>query len=291
MKRLWLVGMLLSVTVVWGWTFTVVKDAVDVHRYGVVAFLALRFAVASALLGGLAMRRVARSSLLVGGGIGVVLALAYLFQTVGLRYTTATNSGLITGLFVVTAPILNRLLFGVTIRPICWAAVAASLVGLYLLTNAGPARPNVGDLLTLGAAVCYGLHISLLDRFAKGHPPLALAFAQTAATAVLFCGMWPLCDALQWPSRPVWGAVLITGVLATAVAFTIQTYVQQRLPAITSTLVLSGEPVFAAIFGYALLGDRLGGIQILGMALMMGAIVAAQVGAAGHTSTYPLDPL
>ena len=75
---------------------------------------------------------------MVGGGIGIVLALGYLCQTLGLCNTTATNSGFITGLFVVTTPIINRLLFGVKIRPIFWAAVAVSLVGLYLLTNTGP---------------------------------------------------------------------------------------------------------------------------------------------------------
>ena len=83
----------------------------------------------------------------------------------------------------------------------------------------------------------------------------------------------------------------ITGVLATAVAFAIQTYVQQRLSAITSTLILTAEPVFATLFGCLLLSERLGGVQMLGIALMIGAIVAAQIGAGEHASTYPLDPL
>jgi len=78
---------------------------------------------------------------------------------------------------------------------------------------------------------------------------------------------------------------------ATAACFAVQTYVQQRLPAITSTLILSAEPVFATLFGCILLGERLGGIQMLGMTLMIGAIVAAQIGAGERASTYPLDPL
>jgi len=212
----------------------------------------------------------------------------------------------------VTTPMINRLLFGVKIRPIFWMAVAVSLLGLYLLTGTGSAKKQaenpsvpatatqpqapvarftVGDFLTLGAAIMYGLHISLLDRFAKRHPPLALAFAQTVSTSLLFFLIWPLSEPLQWPSGPVWGALAITGVLATAACFAIQTYVQQRLPAITSTLILSAEPVFAALFGCLLLAERLGGIQMLGMALMIGAIVATQIGAGEHASTYPLDPL
>jgi len=288
-RRLGLIGMLLAATAVWGWTFVVVKDAVA--AYGVIAFLAIRFAIGSTLLGAPAIRHFRRRSLLVGAGIGIPLALGYFCQTLGLRYTSVTNSGFITGLFVVTTPLLNRLLFGVKIRPRFWAAVAVSLAGLYLLTNAGPTRPNVGDLLTLAAAVCYGLHISLLDRYAKEHHSLTLAFAQTGMTAVLFFAIWPLSDPLQWPSLPVWRDLAITGVLATAACFAIQTYVQQRLPAITSTLILSAEPVFAALFGCILLEERLGGIQMLGMSLMIGAIVATQISAGEHASTYPLDPL
>lgn len=251
----------------------------------------LRFAIGSILLGAAATGHFRRSSLLVGAGIGIPLATGYFCQTLGLRYTSVTNSGLITGLFVVAAPIVNRLLFGVTIRPKLWAAVAVSLAGLYLLTNAGPARPNVGDLLTLAAAIAYGLHISLLDRYAKRHHSLTLAFAQTGMTAAIFFAAWPLSEPFGWPSLPVWRDLAITGALATAACFAIQTYVQQRLPAITATLILSAEPVFAALFGWVLLGERLGGLQMLGMALMLAAIVASQIGAGERPGTYPLDPL
>jgi drug/metabolite transporter (DMT)-like permease len=288
-RRLFLVALLLSATAVWGWTFPVMKDAVS--AYGIVAFLALRFTIGSALLGGLAVREFNGRSLWIGASIGVVLALGYLCQTTGLRSTTATNSGFITGLFVVTTPIINRLLFGVKIRRRFWAAAAVSLVGLYLLTNAGPMPLSTGDLLTLGAAVLYGLHISLLDRFAKGHSPLMLAFAQTASCAVLFFLLLPISEPMCWPSEKVWVALAITGVLATAACFAIQTYVQQRLSAVTSTLILSAEPVFAALFGCILLGERLGAIQMLGVAMMVAAIVAVQIGAGEHASTYPLDPL
>ncbi len=289
MRRLGLVAMLLAATAVWGWTFVVVKDAVA--AYGVIAFLAIRFAIGSTCLGVPAIRHFRRRTLLVGVGIGVPLAFGYYCQTLGLRFTSVTNSGFITGLFVVTTPLINRLFFRVKIRPRFWLAVAVSFIGLYLLTDAGPSRLNVGDLLTLAAAVFYGLHIALLDRYAKEHHSLALAFAQTAMTAVLFFALWPLSDPLRWPSLPVWRDLAITGVLATAACFAIQTYVQQRLPAITSTLILSAEPVFATLFGCVLLGERLGGVQMLGMTLMIGAIVAAQIGAGEHASTYPLDPL
>lgn len=293
MRKAALVGLMLLATAVWGWTFVVVKEAVT--GYGVVAFLALRFALGSVLLGVMAARSLNRRSVLVGGGIGIVLALGYFFQTLGLRYTTVTNSSFITSLFVVVTPLLNRLLFGVKIRPVFWLAVAVSLSGLYLLTNAA-VRPSsatgvTGDLLTLGAAFFCSLHIALLDRFAKGHPPLALAFGQTASIAILFLLIWPLSEPLERPTADVWIALAITGVLATAVGFSIQIYVQQRLSAIVSTLALTSEPVFATLFGCLLLHEQLAGIQMLGIGLMIAAIVVAQLGAGEHAGTYPLDPL
>jgi drug/metabolite transporter (DMT)-like permease len=332
--------MLLLATAIWGWSFVVVKEAVA--GYGVAGFLGLRFAIASVVLGMLAVGHFNKRTLLIGAGIGVALAAGYYCQTLGLRYATVTNSGFITSLFVVTTPIINRLLFGVKIRPMLWAAVGVSLVGLYLLTGSVPPQDGsasvspaaasgdedataspadstvaarheagetpalrgempvfwsqrsletIGNLLTLAAAVLYGLHIALLDRYSKGHYPLTLVLGQTMTVAVVCLAIWPLSEPVEWPSGEVWGALLITGILATAVTFVIQTYVQQRLSAIASTLILSLEPVFATVSGCLLLAERLGGVQMVGIALMMAAIVVAQLGAGEHASTYPLDPL
>src|SRR5215216_4867568 len=114
--------LLVGVTAVWGWTFVVVQDAIS--AFGVLGFLALRFALASAALSPILLSGVTRRTLLVGGGIGLVLAAGYLFQTLGLLYTTPTNSGLITGLFVVFAPLADRLLFGASISQQVVLAVA-----------------------------------------------------------------------------------------------------------------------------------------------------------------------
>src|SRR3712207_744152 len=97
--------LLVGVTAVWGWTFVVVQDAIS--SYGVLGFLALRFALASVALAPL-LPKMTRRTLLVGLGIGLVLGIGYLFQTLGLLHTTPTNSGLITGLFVVFAPLRSE---------------------------------------------------------------------------------------------------------------------------------------------------------------------------------------
>ena len=282
MKEFLAVALLLLVTVLWGWTFTIVKDAVAV--YGVVSFLAIRFVIGSTALGVFSLRRLKRDSLKVGACIGIALALGHLLQTVGLHYTTPTNCGLITGLFVVLGPVANRILFGVKVRQIFWATIAASLGGLVLLSGAEPSQLRVGDLLTLVSAVCYGLHVALLDRYAKGHDAVALALAQTCSASVIFLVAWPLSAPLEWPPGDVWFALVITGVFATAAAFYIQTYVQQRLTAVRTAIILTAEPVFAAIFGYVLAGDRLTGVQIAGAVVMVGAMAFGQLTESSYRS-------
>jgi len=278
MKQLSLAALLLLVTALWGWTFTVVKEAVAV--YGVVAFLALRFAIGSAVLGAFSLRKVTKRSLVAGGGIGLVLAASYLFQTFGLRYTTATNCGLITGLFVIVGPLANRILFGVRTGRLFSVAIGMSILGLVFLTGAEPSLINVGDLLTLGAAVGFGLHIALLDRYARPHAAVSLTLAQTSAAAVVFLAAWPCAEPLAWPPADVWLALGITGVLATAAALLIQTFVQQRLSAVRTAVILTTEPLFAALFGYLLAGDRLSAIQISGAVLMLVAVAVAEIGPA-----------
>ncbi|MDP9411845.1 MAG: DMT family transporter, partial [Actinomycetota bacterium] len=168
--------LLVGVTAVWGWTFVVVQDAIAL--YGVLPFLAVRFALAGAALAPIYAARLTRRSVLVGGGIGVVLAAGYLFQTTGLLFTTPTNSGLITGLFVVFAPLADRLLFGVNTSRQVLLAVGLSLLGMILLAGGGPEGANWGDLLTLLCAAALGLHIALLSRYASGHDAGGLTLAQ-----------------------------------------------------------------------------------------------------------------
>ena len=152
--------LLVLVTAVWGWTFVVVQEAISV--FGVLGFLALRFALASVALSPILLSGITRRALLVGGGIGLVLAAGYLLQTLGLLYTTPTNSGLITGLFVVFAPLADRTFFGTRASRQMIVAVALSLLGMVLLAGGGPEGVNPGDLLTLLCAAALGLHIALL---------------------------------------------------------------------------------------------------------------------------------
>jgi drug/metabolite transporter (DMT)-like permease len=243
----------------------------------VLPFLAARFAIAAAALAPFSAPKVTKKMLAMGAGIGLVLALGYLFQTLGLLYTTPTNSGLITGLFVVFAPLSDRLLFGTRFARLVLAAVALSLLGMVLLAGGGPDGTNLGDLLTLLCAAALGLHIALLSRYAPGQDAGGLAFAQILAMALVFGLAWPVFEPVTWPPREVWVALLVTGLLASAGAFWAQTFVQQKIPAARTAVILTMEPVFAALFGYWLAGDRLVAVQILGASLILSALVAGEV--------------
>jgi drug/metabolite transporter (DMT)-like permease len=267
--------LLVAVTAVWGWTFVVVQNAISV--YGVIPFLAVRFALAGGALVPIYATKLTRRSLLVGGGIGVVLAAGYLFQTTGLLFTTPTNSGLITGLFVVFAPLADRLLFGANFSRQVILAVALSLLGMVLLAGGGPEGANWGDLLTLLCAAALGLHIALLSRYAASYDAGALTLAQILAMALLFVVVWPFTGPISLPPSGVWVALLVTGLLASAGAFLVQTTVQQHIPAARTAIILTMEPVFAALFGYWLAGDRLVAIQILGALLILSALVIGEV--------------
>jgi drug/metabolite transporter (DMT)-like permease len=273
--------LLFLVTAVWGWTFVVVKEAIG--SYGVLGFLAVRFTIGAVALAPFAARRVDRQALRVGMPIGLLLAAAYLLQTFGLRFTTATNGGLITGLFVILGPLANRLFFGVGAGRVFWAAAAVSVFGLFLLTGGGGSAPRLGDYLTFGCAAGFGLHIALLDRFAKGQDALALTIVQVATAAATYWVVWPFAEPATlaassvWPSGAVWRALLLMGVIATAAGYYIQVLAQQRISAVRTAIILSLEPAFATFFGCLLAHDRLGGVQIAGAILMISAVMMSEI--------------
>jgi drug/metabolite transporter (DMT)-like permease len=267
--------LLIGVTAVWGWTFVVIHHALAL--YGVMAFLAVRFALAAAVTGAVWGRRLDRATLRVGMAIGLILAAGYLLQTWSLRFTTATNTGLITGLFVVLAPVIDRLLYGTKLRPVAWLMVALSVVGMTLLTGRIPTELALGDVLAFGCAVAFGAHIAVLSHAAPGRDPLAMTTAQMTSMAMLFVILWPFTEPIQAPPTGVWFALALTGVVGSAVAYAIQTAAQKVLSTVRTSLILTMEPVFAGFFGLTLAGDRLSPTQFAGGLLIIGAVVASEL--------------
>jgi len=274
---------LLGVTMVWGWTFVLVREAV--LAYGVTGFLAIRFAVAAGAMLLVAWRRLGRAALGAGAGIGLILAAGYLLQTWGLKLTTATSSGLITGLFVVIGPLADRLFYGATLPRRAVVAVALSLTGMVLLTGGAPAGLAIGDLLTLGCAVAFGVHIAVLSHASPHFDPIALTTAQMLSVAGVFLVLWPLSGPVAPPPREVWFALALTGLVASALAYLIQTMAQRHLSTARTAVILTMEPVFAGMFGYILAGERLGPVQWAGAVMILGAVLLSEALPAVRPST------
>ena len=268
---------LVAVTAVWGVTFVQVKDAVAL--YPLFAFLAVRFAIATAALavpGAMRAASLGRRGLAGGALLGLLLAAGYAFQTAGLERTTVSGAGFVTGMYVVLTPLIALALLRSRIGRAGWAGVALATVGLALLSgvHAGSAT---GDLLVLSGAALYSLQIVLMERLAPRYDPLAFTFVEMAAA---FAGLLAVALALGDLGLPrgwtVWGALLVTGVFASALGFLVQTWAQRRTSATRTALAFTLEPVWAALFGFTLAGDRLGAVGWGGCALIMAGIVLAE---------------
>jgi drug/metabolite transporter (DMT)-like permease len=259
------------VTVVWGWTFVLVKDAVS--HYPTLTFLELRFALAFLVMIVLVRRLPSRRELRVGVVAGIVLAGGYLTQTFGLTMTSPGNSGLITGLFVVFTPLIDRV-FGVPLRRWTVIAVLVALAGTVMLVG-GPGGFGLGDLLTVACAILYALHIVLLSRWSPGLRSAPLAMVQMGTGAVVFTASGS--TTLSFPSADVWFAIVVTGLFASALAFYIQTWAQQHLSASRTALIMTTEPAWALAAAVVLAGQRLGWLQAAGAGLVLAAIVGHEL--------------
>jgi drug/metabolite transporter (DMT)-like permease len=263
------VGALVVAAAIFGSTFVLVKEAVaDVPA---LEFLAIRFAAGGLVLYALwrpPLRAIDPRAVLWCGGC---LAAGYIFQTVGLQFTGATNAGFITGLFVVFTPVLGAMVLRRRPSVPAMLGVVLATAGLALLSlrfDAGTLRLGKGDLLVLCCAIAFAGHIVALGRFAPVTDHRALAFGQIMLSAVLFTALMPL-TGVRAPTPRVWLALAVTALGATAFGFAVQTWVQTKLPPTRTAVVLTMEPAFAGLFGFLFLGERLSARQWLGAVLIL----------------------
>ena len=272
---------LVGVTAIWGVTFVQVQDAIAL--YPLFAFLAVRFAISTAVLAPFAwgsLRTLPRSGYAAGIGVGVLLAAAYGLQTAGLELTTVASTGFITGLYVVFTPLLALAFFGTRVPRALWGGVALAVVGLLLL-NGVPGGSTLGNVLVLGNAVFQAFQITAMERFAPRYDPRALTFLQMATAFVGFTVIALALGDLEVPrGATVWGALLVTGIFAGALGYLIATWVQAQTTAARAALVFTLEAPFAALAGVLLANEVLGWAGWLGCAVMMAGILVAEPAAA-----------
>jgi len=270
---------LLGITAVWGLTFVLVQDAIA--HTPVLSFLAWRFLLAAALVAVLTpgrLRELSPAGWRAGIVMGVFLTAGYVLQTYGLAHTSAAHSGFITGLFVVFTPLLAALTVRRRPSGTILVGVAISLTGLALLSGSGGGLHPLGDALTLGCALAFSVHILVTDRVTRDHATSALLAVQLAVCggACLLAGA--ATGQLDAPtSGTVWLALLVTAILASALAFFVQTAAQRHAPPERAALIMAAEPAFAGLFAYLLKDQRLSPAGWIGAACILGAILLVEL--------------
>jgi drug/metabolite transporter (DMT)-like permease len=291
---------MLSVVFLWGTTFVLVKAALAVMPPQ--WFNSLRMIVAFpcvAIVYRAQWNRLGRKSWIAGGAAGLCLAIGYIFQTQGLVYTTPTNSAFITALVVVLVPCLTSVPL---LRPpgasapgwIPWSGALAAFLGVALLTvpSGTPwqrlfANMNRGDLFTLACAFFFALHVLVLAHATRRVPFQHIALLQIgfAMIVLTLCALWiepfpgvPLVANITRMQTPlVLFSLFVTGVLATAAAFSIQTWAQQVIPPTNIAVLLTLEPVFAWITSFVFLHARMAPRPALGAILVLAAILVTEI--------------
>jgi drug/metabolite transporter (DMT)-like permease len=284
--------LLLAVVAIWGSTFVVVKNALA--DASPLLFNTLRMILAFACLAFLYRRhlgRIRREVLAAGAVVGFCLALGYQFQTAGLRLTTPSRSAFITGMVVVLVPLLAAI---PGLRPPharipawnAWCGALLAFVGIVLLTTPPGAGFDLramhrGDVLSFGCALGFSLHVLALAHLAPRFPFEQLAVLQIGFCAAFMAASMPLLEH-PWmhPSPRLLVALLVTAVLATAVAFAVQSWAQRFLPATHTALILALEPVFAWLTSFLVLGETLGRRGAAGALLILSAIALTELGPA-----------
>ena len=261
--------MLTLVAAIWGGAFASMKGTLE--RLDVNSFLAWRFAIATLvliLIKPSVLRRFNFNFVKKGALIGLFLGSGYIFQSFGLTLTTVSNTGFITGLYVVFTPVVAALILKKNITRIEWFAVFMATVGLALLSLKGLTF-GLGEFLVLVSAIFFALHIVALGEWSKGLDTYALTVLQLGTCALLTFGASLKSGFSAPPDSGVWWSIIYTALFATALAFIVQTWAQSFIKPSSVAVILAMEVVFAAAFGIWLLSEpltlriALGGILVM----------------------------
>jgi drug/metabolite transporter (DMT)-like permease len=279
---------LLLTTFIWGATFPATKAVLE--QIPPLSFLFLRFLLGAVLVGGgfllWRLRWHREPALLRASTIATCwLFLGYVLQTVGLRYTTASNSAFITALYVVIVPLILR-----RFDRRAWLAIGIATAGLWLLVKPS-ASGNLGDLLTLGCAFGFAAHIACLERFTREVDPPSLFAWQMMAMVVLLLPTLLVEQAPAQAFAPTSMLLIglgVTGGLATG-AFAVQMWVQRIIPAQQVALIFASEPVYAAGLSWYFLGETLDVQGWVGSGLILLAVLVGAFGNAPQPSSATIS--
>lgn len=288
--------MLLFTAALWGGSFVFQKNAMDTMDPFI--FNALRFYLAAICLmpirffrrGNIAIMKSADKRHMLFGSLiaGGVMFAAAAFQQIGIKHTTVSNTGFITGLYIVFVPMIG-IFIGHRYNKMIWVAIIIACSGLYLLSGMEGLYMRRGDLFILISAFFWGSHLIVIDQISHRHNPIAFAIRQFIICGTLSFAVAVITDErLLITSFIEWFYIVMSGAIAIAIGYTIQIYGQKVTPPSQAALIFSTEAVFAAVAGFFFLGEILGSQALIGCVLMLGGSLMAQFyPPLNHRSTEP----
>lgn len=275
-------ALLALITLIWGSTFLIVKNAVSLS--GPFTYLTLSYGVGSltlALIFHKRLRHITRTELLSGLVLGMILFTAYALQTTGLQYTTVSKAGFITGLYVPLVPVFAYLLLRQKPTQGAIVGFVLSLTGLFLLSFNDKFYFvfGFGEILILGAAIAFALHVVNVSKFAPKVDGINLAIVQLTLISLLSCIATPIAhEPFVMPPLVVWGSVLFMGVVDVAFTLSAMIWVQQLVSGTRAALIYALEPMWAALFGFVLVGDKLSLLAYIGCGFILAGMIVGRVG-------------
>lgn len=288
--------LLLFTAAIWGGSFVIQKVAMD--SMDPFIYNALRFFVASLCLipiryfrrGNIAIMEDSenRHMLISTFAAGAIMFVAVAFQQMGIKDTTVSNAGFITGLYIVFVPIIG-IFIGHRYKHGIWVAIGIACTGLYLLSGMDGFYMKQGDFFILISAICWALHLIVIDHISHRHHPVAFAIRQFFVCAALsLIAAIVTGERLMITSTTEWSYILASGMVAIAMGYTFQIYGQKVTPPSQAALIFNTEAVFAAAAGFYFLNELLGSEALFGCALMLtGTVMAQFYPPLNHRSTEP----
>jgi drug/metabolite transporter (DMT)-like permease len=271
---------LLVLTFFWGITFPLVKIALDFCSPFL--FLAIRFALGTLIIAVLYSKKIPsidKATLKAGIIIGIFLFLGFAFQTVGLKYTAASKSAFITGLFVIMVPPLSVLLVKEKPKLFSLIGVALALSGLWIMTRPKGSEFGFGDLLTFLCAISFSFQVVYVQIYNARFDFEKLVLVQLLTTTILSVPSMFLFERIKFVYDPnLLFALLVTALFATALGITVQNRMQKDTTATKASVIYTTEPVFAGVFSYLILGETLGLVGILGTGLILSGMLCSELG-------------
>lgn len=274
---------LLFAAFIWGSAF--VAQATAMQDIGPFLFTGLRFMLAAAAILPFALREHRRGGPVDRSDRGPILLTGLIFfcggvlQQIGIQYTSVTNAGFLTGIYVVIVPFTSWALFRSAPHAIVWPAALISVAGIFLLSGGGLVPLGFGDLLIITGSVFWALQVALLGLLVgRTGRPVSIAFVQFAVGGVLGLAIAPFVEPIEVDAIAAAGVeILYAGLLSGGFAYTLQAIGQRWTPPADAAVILSSEALFAAVAGAVLLGDRLTPAGLAGAALIMAAILLVQL--------------